>query len=83
MSAKTAFLAVAIALVGLVLGGCATAPLTQTTTLKNPKTGKTVTCGGKQAAPSFWHGAFGYKVAQRHKKQCVEEHERKGFKKAG
>lgn len=82
MFSKTALSAAVIAVAGLALSGCATAPLTQTTTLTNPKTGQTVKCGGKQAAPSFWHGAFGYKVAQHRKKQCIEAHEREGFKQA-
>lgn len=80
MFSKTAVFATVITLVGLALGGCAKAPLTQTTTLTNPKTGQSVKCGGKQAAPSFWHGAFGYKVAQRRKKNCIEKHQREGFK---
>lgn len=72
-----------IALLGFALGGCATAPLTQTVTLKNPHTGKTVFCGGKHTAPTFWHGAFGYKMAQRNKAECIKKYEHKGFKQSG
>lgn len=51
---------------------------TPATTLKHPKTGQVVTCGGS-ATGSFVGGAIGYHVQKDNDTQCVKTYENQGF----
>lgn len=56
-----------------------TACTTPGTTLKHPKTGQIVTCGGS-ATGSFVGGAIGYHVQKSNDADCVKTYKSQGFK---
>lgn len=71
ISVKTSVL---FALSLLALSACAT----PVTTLMNPKTKQTVTCGGSDAA-SYAGGAIGYHLQKDKDADCVNAYIKKGF----
>ena len=56
-----------------------TACSTPTTTLKNPKTGQVVTCGG-DVTGALVGGAIGYHVQKGNDVDCINAYQLQGFK---
>ena len=67
-------LAFSLLFLAVMLAACST----PVTTLKHPKTGQIVTCGGGQAG-SIVGGMVGYSIQQDNDADCVRNYESTGF----
>lgn len=64
-----------VCVLATVAAGCAT----PVTTLRHPRTGKVVQCGGGVGG-SLAGGKIGYNIQKNHDDKCVAEHEAGGYR---